>query len=613
MLATTSGMVGASGCAPVIPAAPARQPQPQPLHPHHTSATTQPLAQSPKTTLDASVQTADQSDSVEPCPDPPSPVPSLSWLLEDDANDEGSPSGHQAESVVPEPEAVEQHLLQRPPSPSTNIHSLFPPLPPHIPPPEAQVNAVLDVVKSVYAAHPEILRPGITLLVPPAFRHSCPEYYLFEGLQHVNASYIRLMGGFYKLNVFYEEINRKPDNTNPAPEFIPIPSVQIPQASCAHRFALGTMLSQIVKFKWILHVLYDTTVGMTGFLRADDTRPISPEESQSYVKMRDDIRRFTDRARGSYIPPDGIRPKDELDLDEVRKLVEMLILAGGEMFTKEMSKPIETPPTLPPFLLADPRTAVTVPTPTPASAGESTTSSQAEVQLAAPEETPIITALPEASPSPSYPQVPPPVYKENSGVAHSLPSPGSTEANLNLPEGFVPTSHLQGGVQWSESRKREDVLWSTESTIAKEMRSQFVERTATEYPILSDLLPMAGENPDTRTALAMIVRKYLGEYVLKERKDATSRDELWNLISGPEAFTGMAEVVREVAVQLSRQHGDPAGLDGYIMKELVEALMKKRSIKPEFVQAFSALREVIRKLFYHTFINHRLTRWFEPS
>ena len=65
---------------------------------------------------------------------------------------------------------------------------------------------------------------------------------------------------------------------------------------------------------------------MTGFLRANDTRAISPEESKSYVKMRGDIRRFTVRARGSYTPPDRVRPKDELDLDEIRKLAGMLIL-----------------------------------------------------------------------------------------------------------------------------------------------------------------------------------------------------------------------------------------------------------------------------------------------
>ena len=608
VLAASSGAIPASGRAPVVSAAPVRQPRP--LRPNHTSAATQPLRPRPRTTVDVAVQTDDQPDSVEPSPDPPSPVPSLSWLLEDDASDEGSPSEHQAISVVPESEAVEEHL--RPPSPSTNIHSLFPPLPPHITPPEVQVNAVLDAVKSVYAAHPEIIGTGITLLVPPAFRYSCPEYYLFEGLQEFNTSYMRLMNGFYKLNVFYEEINRKPDNTNPAPEFIPIPSVQIPQASCAHRLALGTMLSQIVKFKWILHILYGTTVGMTGFLRAEDTRPISPEESQLYVKMHDDIRRFTDRARGSYIPPDGVRPKDKLDLDEVRKLVEMLILAGGEMFTKEMSRPIETPPALPSFLLAGPRPAVATPTPAPVPAGEATTSSQAEDQLATPDENPIATTPFEASPSPRTPQIPPPAYEANPGVALGSPSPGPS-TTLSLPDRFVPTSHPQGGVHVSESRKREGVLWSTDSTIAKEMRSQYVDRIANEYPILSALLAMTGDDLDTKMALAVIVQKHLKEYALKERKEATSRDELWNLISGPEAFMGMADVVREVAVELSSQRGEPAGLDGYIMKGLVEALMKQRSSKPEFVQAFSALREAIRTSFYHVLINHWLTRWFKPS
>jgi hypothetical protein len=112
---------------------------------------------------------------------------------------------------------------------------------------------------------------------------------------------------------------------------------------------------------------------------------------------------------------------------------------------------------------------------------------------------------------------------------------------------------------------------------------------------------MAGDDPDTKTALAIIVQKYLGESAPKERKDATSRDELWGLLNGPEAFMGMAEVVREVAVQLSSQREVPAGLDGYIMKGLVEALMKKHEVKPEFVQAFSALKDVIRKSLHYAF------------
>jgi len=572
----------------------------------HISTATQPFVSRPRTTVDVGVQTIDQLDSIAPYLDPPSPVPSLSWLLEDDANGDDGPSEQPTIFVNQESNSVEQQRPQRSPSPSTNIHSLFPPLPPHIPQPEAQVNAVMDVVKSVYAAHPEVSRTSINLLVPLAFRCSCPEFYLFDGLQNLDASYMRLMAGFHKLNVFYEEINQKPENSNPSPEFIPIPSSQIPQDSYAHRLALGGMLTHIVKFKWILHILYGTTVGMTGFLRANDTRPISPEESQSYVKMRDDIRRFTDRARGSYIPPTGVRPKDELDLDEVRNLVEMLILAGGKMFTKDMGQPIATPPTLPPagpFLVADrPTTVVALTT-----AHEPTTASQAEVQLAVPEGSSTTPAL--HAPSPPFPnilQAPPPAYEANSDVTLGSHSPDLQEqsATLRLPDGFLPTSHPQGGVRWSDSRKREDILWNTDSTIAKEMRDQFVERIASEHSILSALLDMAGDNLDTKTALALIVQKYLGEYVPKERKDATSRDDLWNLITGPEAFMGMAEVVREVAVQLSSQRGVPAGLDGYIMKGLVEALMKMRETRPEFVQAFSALKEVIRKWFHLALINY---------
>ena len=592
---------------PVAPSGAVRVPAPGPAqdipvgracpsHLQHISTATQPFVSRRKTTIDVGVQTIDQLDSIELCPEPSSPVPSLSWLLEDDANDDDGPSVQPTISVNSESSTVEQHRPQRSPSPSTNIHSLFPPLPPHIPPPESQVNAVLEVVKSVYAAHPEVACTGVNLLVPLAFRCSCPEFYLFDGLQHLDSSYTRLMGGFYKLNMFYDEINRKPDNSNPSPEFIPIPPAHIPQDSCAHRLALGGMLTQIVKFKWILHILYGATVGMTGFLRANDTRPISPEESQTYVKMRDDIRRFTDRARGSYIPPPGVRPKDELDLDEVRNLVEMLILAGGKMFTKDMSQPIVTPPTLPPagpFLVTDRPTTVAAPTP----AHEAATTSRAEVRPAVPEESSTTSALHANLHFPSTPQAPPPAYEASLNVNSSSHSPGLNKpcATLRLPDGFLPTSHPQGGIQWSDSRKREDILWNTDSTIAKEMRDQFVERVASEHSILSALLDMAGDNPDTKTALALIVQKYLGEYVPKERKDATSRDDLWNLITGPEAFMGMAEVVRDVAVQLSSQHGDPTGLDGYIMKGLVEALMQKREIKPEFVQAFSALKEVIRK------------------
>lgn len=129
------------------------------------------------------------------------------------------------------------------------------------------------------------------------------------------------MSGFHKLSVFYEEINQKPDNMNPLPKFIPIPPTQIQQALHSHQLALGGMLTHIIKLKWILHILYGTTVGMTGFLHANDTQPISPEESQCYVMMHNDIHRFTNSTRGSYIPPTGARPKVELDLDEVRNLV----------------------------------------------------------------------------------------------------------------------------------------------------------------------------------------------------------------------------------------------------------------------------------------------------
>ena len=595
MPAASSGIaqVPAPSCPQDVPTGRACLPRLQ-----HNSAATQPFVSRPKTTVDVAVQTSDEPDSIEPYPDPPSPVPSLSWLLEDGASDDDGPSEQPTISVIPESN-IEQDLPFRTRSPLTNLHSLFPPLPPHIPPPETQVNAVLDVVKSVYAAHPEVTCTGLNLLIPLAFRCSCPEFYLFDGLQHLDTAYMRLIEGFYKLGVFYEEINRKPDNTNPSPEFIPIPSPQIPHESRAHRLVLGGMLNQIVKLKWIVHILYGTTVGMTGFLRANDTRPISPEASQSYVEMRDTIRRFTDRARGSYIPPVGVRPQDELNLVEVRNLVEMLILAGGKMFTNDMGQPIVTPPTLPPagpFLVADRPTTVGTPTP----AHEAPTTPRAEVQLAVPEESSATSALHATSPSTNSPQAPPPAYEANSEVNSS----GSNEpsATLRLPEGFLPTSHPQGGVQWSDSRKREDVLWSTESTIAKEMRTQFVEKITSEHSILSALLDMAGDNLDTKTALALIVQKYLGEYVPKERKDVRSRDDLWKLISGPEAFMGMAEVVREVAAELSIRRVVPSGLDGYIMNALVEALVKRRAIKPEFVQAFSTLKEVICKWFYHAFI-----------
>ena len=83
---------------------------------------------------------------------------------------------------------------------------------------------------------------------------------------------------------------------------------------------------------------------------------------------------------------------------------------------------------------------------------------------------------------------------------------------------------------------------------------------------------------------------------------AMAEPDLWNLITGPEAFMGMAEVVRDVAVQLSSQHGDLAGLDKYIVNGLVKALVQKRYIKPEFVKAFSALKEEICKWFHHALI-----------
>jgi len=608
LLVPPPGTVPAPGGILDVPAGQVLPPKPQ-----HISTATQPLVSQPETFVDIAVQTTGQSDFIEPCPAPSSPVPSLSWLLEDDANDEDGPSERHTISIVPESETAEQHLHQRPPSPSTPIHSLFPPLPPHIPPPQDQLDAVSLVVQSVYDAHPEVKRPKLNFFVPIPFFQSCPETYICNGLQLLDYSYVRLMKGFDHLKVFYEEVNRKPTNSNPSPEFIPIPSDRIPKTPGEHRLTLQKMLSQIVAFKWFLHVLYGTTGGMAGFLRADDTQPMSPEESQSYVTMHNDIRRYTDRARGAYIPPDGVRPKDKLDLDEVRRLVEMLILAGGKMFADDMLNPIATPPTLPPpgpFLITDPRTAVAAAAP----AHETASSSQAEVQLAAPEVA-LSTSVPYVSPpSSSSLQVPSPAHK-NSGVTLDSQSPGSTQptATLNLPDGFLPTTHPQGGIQWSDSQRREHVLWSTDSTVAKEMRSQFVERIASGHPILSALLAMTGDNPDTGTALAYIVQKYLGDPVSKEKKDAISRDELWGLISGPEAFMGMAEVVREVAVQLSRQSEDPAGLDGYIMKGLVAALMKTRESKPEFVHAFCALKEAIRMSFYRVFINSWLTRWFESS
>ena len=592
MMATPFGMVPTPGRTPDVRAGP-----PQPLPPQHISATTQSLFSRPKTTVDVAVQTVDQSDFVRPYPDPPSPVPDLSWLLEDDGNDGNGHPEPRMTSAVPEPTTAEQHLPQRFPSPSTNVHSLFPPLPPHIPPPGDQVNAVFDVVKSVYVAHPEVRCNGIALIIPSAFRDSCPEFHLFDGLQHLDASYMRLMAGFYKLDVFYEEINRDPENVNPAPEFIPIPPVHIPQASFAHRFALGRMLSQIIRFKWIVHILYGTTGGMTGFFRANDTRPISPEESQSYVKMRDELRRFTDRARGSYTPPAGVRPKDKLDLDEIRQLVEMLILAGGKLFTKEMGEPISTPPNFPfagPFFVVDQQTTSPESTHAPTPAYGATTTSQAEVLSE-----PSTTSAPHVTPpSSSSPQTPLPAYEAKPDVTLGSHPPDSS-ATLTRPGGGVPTSHPLGGIQWRNSEKREGVLWGTDTSVAEEMRRQFVERTARDHPILSALLPMAGDDPDTRTALAVIVQDYGGGSIPKDRKDITSRDELWKQISGTEAFEGMTTVVRETSIQLSRQRVDPAGLDQHIMKGLVETFTKNPEVKPEFVHAFSALKEAIRKLFHH--------------
>jgi len=110
-----------------------------------------------------------------------------------------------------------------------------------------------------------------------------------------------------------------------------------------------------------------------------------------------------------------------------------------------------------PFRVADRPTTAAAPMPV----HEATTTSQAGGQLAGSEETSTTSALHATSPSPSSPPAPPPTYSDVNLGSHS---PGSNEpgATLTLPDGFVPTSHPQGGVRWSDSRD-------------KEMRSQFVE------------------------------------------------------------------------------------------------------------------------------------------
>ena len=75
----------------------------------------------------------------------------------------------------------------------------------------------------------------------------------------------------------------------------------------------------------------------------------------------------------------------------------------------------------------------------------------------------------------------------------------------------------------------------------------------------------------------------------------------------------MTTVVREASIQLSRQRVDPVGLDQYIMKGLVEAFMKNPEVEPEFVQAFSALKEAVRKLFYHTYVKLLTDCWVGSS
>lgn len=75
-----------------------------PPHLQHIPAAAQLFVSTPNTTVNVAVQTIDQS---EPNPDPPSPVPSLSWLLEDDASDEVCTSEHQMVSVTHESNIVE--------------------------------------------------------------------------------------------------------------------------------------------------------------------------------------------------------------------------------------------------------------------------------------------------------------------------------------------------------------------------------------------------------------------------------------------------------------------------------------------------------------------------
>jgi hypothetical protein len=578
--------------APVVPTGTACPPQP--LAPQNTSTATKSLVSKTKTTIHVKVQAIEQPNPVEPNPDPCSPVPSLSWLLEDDEDDKDSPSEHQTTTVVSNDTTVEQGRPPKPPNPSTNIHSLFPPLPPHIPPPGPQVHSVLAVAKSVYDAQkPGVRRDRIPLLVPHAFRQSCPEYHLVDGLRNLDGGCERLKAGFVKLGIFYEEVNRKPDNTNPSPEFFPpSPEFQFPRASW---LSLIQMLMHIVELKWILHVLYDTTVGMTGFLRADDPRPITPEETRIYIQMRDEIRRYTDRARGSYVPPAGVRPKNKLDLDEVRRLVEMLISAGGEMFTDDMGKPVAALPTIAPagpFLVANPPNTAAASTSAPIPVQEATTLSQ----------TPATSGLAVALPSL---EVPPPAYEANSGVtlgsttpSQRSPCTSDSTATLKLPDRLVPIWDSQGNVRWSDPQTQEDALWP--GPIAEDRLCHFVEQVMQDDPILSALLPMAaGDDLRTKVALALVVQQHPRKFVPEEREDMERAGELLDSFSGAEALLGMLDILKDVGEQLKSPDANASALDGYVKQKLLNVLKKRSEVKPELAQGSSCLEKTICMLFYH--------------
>jgi hypothetical protein len=177
----------------------------QPVVLQNSSTATQSLVSKKNAIIYVRVQAIEQPNPVEPNPDPSSPVLSLSWLLEDGADDEDRPSEHRTTTVVPSATTVEQGLPPRPPGPSTNIHSLFPPFPP--PSPGPQVRAVLGVAKSVYdAQNPGVRRDRIPLIVRHAFRQSCHEYRLVDGLRHLDGRCERLKPGFVERDVFYEDI-----------------------------------------------------------------------------------------------------------------------------------------------------------------------------------------------------------------------------------------------------------------------------------------------------------------------------------------------------------------------------------------------------------------------